>query len=194
MKILETMIEKSIDKKLLRFQNNPVTPEKTTYADIAKDNLRRRNEQVTREREKCLRKNNAVIHLMKHLRLVHITPSIVTRIGVSGNGKNRPMKISFVSAWDKDRFMNELKLLKGNIEYTGISITADYTREERLLIKELRLYLEGSRYTRYGSRNKMYQEENRLCKHHSGESGKQWSTKDIEILDIYWTGTACLCK
>ena len=154
MKILETMIEKSIDKKLLLFQTNPVTPEKPTYADIAKDNLRRRNEQVTREREKCLRKNNVIIHgrtdkedenadkifianLMKHLRLENITPSMVTRIGGSGNGKNRPMKMTFVSARDKDRFMNELKLLKGNIEYTGISITADYTREERLLIKEL---------------------------------------------------------
>ena len=59
------------------------------------------------------------------------------RCNGNGNGKNRPMKISFVSARDKDRFMNELKLLKGNIEYTGISITTDYTQEERLLIKEL---------------------------------------------------------
>ena len=36
--------------------------------------------------------------------------------------------MTFVIARDKDRFMNELKLL---------TIMADYTREERLLIKEL---------------------------------------------------------
>ena len=62
-----------------------------------------------------MQKSNAIIHgrtdkedenadkifianLMKDLRLEHITPSMVTRIGGSGNGKNRPMKISFVSA------------------------------------------------------------------------------------------------
>ena len=51
-------------------------------------------------------------------------------------GKRRPIKIVFNTENDKEKVMNNLRNLKGNAMYTGISITDDYTMSERTMIKE----------------------------------------------------------
>ena len=53
------------------------------------------------------------------------------RIGKNDNGKKRPLKVITVSETDKNNIMESLFNLKGLEVYKGISITDDYTINER---------------------------------------------------------------
>ena len=48
----------------------------------------------------------------------------------------RPMKLVMLNEEDKDRILENLKALKGNETYKGISVTDDHTVQERNLIKQ----------------------------------------------------------
>ena len=46
------------------------------------------------------------------------------------------MKLVMLNEEDKDRLLDNLKTLKGNEIYKGISVTSDHTIQERNLIKQ----------------------------------------------------------
>ena len=62
----------------------------------------------------------------------------IGRIGTRAPGKNRPMKVTLAEVSDKQNIFKQLKNLKGKISYTGISITEDFTMNERKMIKKWR--------------------------------------------------------
>ena len=57
------------------------------------------------------------------------------RIGIKGD-KYRPLKVTFFDEQQKKRLMNNLYRLKINAPSYKISVTEDYTRTERIKIKE----------------------------------------------------------
>ena len=50
--------------------------------------------------------------------------------------KRRPLKLSLNTEEDKNKIMDNLRNLKDNESYYGLSVTHDYTMAERQLIKE----------------------------------------------------------
>ena len=61
----------------------------------------------------------------------------IFRIGnATGDTAKRPIKVILDSEAQKDSVMENLRNLKGNNEYKGISVTDDNTRKDRELIKE----------------------------------------------------------
>ena len=56
----------------------------------------------------------------------------------NGSTPKRPIKLTMTNEEDKEKMLNNLKALKGNPVYKGISITADYTYSERQLIRDFR--------------------------------------------------------
>ena len=48
----------------------------------------------------------------------------------------RPMKVTLKNEEERDKVLNNLRNLKDKTLYKGISITPDYTQNERLLVKE----------------------------------------------------------
>ena len=71
---------------------------------------------------------------------VHINykPRTLYRLGIKEEGKNRPLLVHMQSKEEKDNVLSKLwrlKYARRNME--GISITHDYTFEERKLIKKL---------------------------------------------------------
>lgn len=82
--------------------------------------------------------------LFKDVQAGSIKANEVCRIGIynSDDTKVRPLKITLETEEEKEKIMNNLKNLKGNQEYKGISIKEDYTISERQLIKE---YLEQAK-------------------------------------------------
>ena len=59
----------------------------------------------------------------------------VGRIGIKIEGKSRPIKVVFNTEKEKRNLFGNLKALKGTEKYQGVSISDDYTRAERDLIK-----------------------------------------------------------
>ena len=56
--------------------------------------------------------------------------------GIKTEGKSRPIKVVFNTEKEKRNLFGNLKaLLKGIEKYQGVSISDDYTRAERDLIK-----------------------------------------------------------
>ena len=62
-------------------------------------------------------------------------PKSIMRIGRTEN-KKRPIKVVFQSNEERDNLLYNLRNLKGNNDFKGISITEDYTLAEREIIKE----------------------------------------------------------
>ena len=74
-------------------------------------------------------------NLFKDLK-VSISKKRIERIGTFQNEKFRPLlKLSLTSEVDKKPTMTNLKHLKGIEKYRKVSVTDDYSRAERALIK-----------------------------------------------------------
>ena len=69
--------------------------------------------------------------LIKELCIGAVHPTSVMRIGTKVEGRNRPIKVIFKSTDDKYKVLNNLKNLKGKELYKTISVTHDYTFNER---------------------------------------------------------------
>ena len=89
--------------------------------------------EVTPEHDKAF-----IQTLIKELKVGDIDVKLTERIGQQAPdlSKKRPIKIVFNNEEDKEKVMANLRNLKDNQMYKGISITADYTFNERILIKE----------------------------------------------------------
>jgi len=76
--------------------------------------------------------------LITDLQIGSINPTQVERIGnIDPNGtRKRPIKIVLSNEEERHKMLSNLTNLKGNMSYKGISITEDYTLNERKLIKE----------------------------------------------------------
>lgn len=120
----------------------------STAEDFRSIMMSTRNEELAEEREKKERCCNIIIHgieeskddevFVKHLLQKvdeYAIPKNITRIGRSEN-KRKPMKVVMRNEADKNSIMNNLRRLKGIVEYRGISITEDYTLSERNMIRE----------------------------------------------------------
>ena len=120
-----------------------------------------KNEEITEERERKRRGKNLIVHgfkeytfdsvqtseeedekfgkeLVKDLQIGIVAIQKVERIGAesTNNTKIRPLKIVFKSEEEQQKVYNNLKNLRGNEDYKGISIKEDYTLGERQLIKD----------------------------------------------------------
>ena len=62
-------------------------------------------------------------------------PKYIGRVGTKTDGKSRPLKVVFSTEKEKKNLFANLKALKGIEKYQGISISDDYTRAERDMIK-----------------------------------------------------------
>ena len=68
---------------------------------------------------------------------IEVVPTSVSRIGKRGS-KSRPIKLVMASINDKVELMKNLyKLKNAHVEFKTISITDDYTLEERQSIKDM---------------------------------------------------------
>ena len=74
--------------------------------------------------------------LLKTIKIKTVRPKYITRIGQSNQKRFRPMKVVFSSKEDKEKVFENIKQIKGNPRYENISITEDFTINERKLIKE----------------------------------------------------------
>ena len=114
-----------------------------------------KNEEITEKAEKKRRATNLIVHgrqeplnkrdeedkifteaLIKDLQVGAIHAKAVERIGDHSIEKTRPIKLVFHTEEDQQKVLSNLKNLKGNTKYKGISIKEDYTIGERQLIKE----------------------------------------------------------
>lgn len=114
-----------------------------------------RNEEAKENRDKKSRRNNVIIHGIKEipgskealnkwddtfvrqlLKDVKVEASTqIERIGTPSAISKRPLKIVFQTHAKKESLMSNLKLLKNVEQYRGISVTEDFTKAERNLIK-----------------------------------------------------------
>ena len=71
-------------------------------------------------------------NLFTIIEMNHTSPTIAHRLGMRKPDGPRPMKITMESKNEKDKFMSQLGKLKyAGAEYKKISVTDDYTLEER---------------------------------------------------------------
>lgn len=119
------------------------------------------NEQLAEDNEKKQRACNIIIHGIPDLNSAdknevkqyddNVVKCFLEDIGLEVNCKSsyrlgkkteiveqskRPMKIVMQNEQDKDKIMMNLKNLKGNEKYKGVSVTDDHTIKERNTIKE----------------------------------------------------------
>ena len=123
-----------------------------------------KNEEITEQNEKKRRAKNIIIfgkrelsqrfqkdededfvkQLIKDIQIGQVKVKEISRIGEYNREatKDRPMKITVDTEEEQEKIMTNLKNLKGNEEYRGISIKEDYTLNERQLI---RVYVEQAK-------------------------------------------------
>ena len=77
-----------------------------------------------------------VSNLLTALSVNGVTAKAVHRIGKQNDNKKRPLKVIMRSEHDKEKVMSNLTNLKDKAIYKGMSISADYTINERNLLKE----------------------------------------------------------
>ena len=134
----------------------PRIPNETTDLRIIMKEAR--NEELAEESEKKQRACNIIVHgieewsstdieeakegdrefvksLIGALRL-STTYKGCLRIGKADPTKKRPIKVVFNTEAEKNKIMENLKELKGQEKFRGMSITDDYTLAERQIIKE----------------------------------------------------------
>ena len=114
--------------------------------------LAAKNEKLTEEADQKRCAANLIIHgkdeevgpnddkkfindLITDLQIGVINIKHTGRIG-NKEGRARPIKLVFNNEDERQKVYSNLKNLKGNASYKGISIKEDYTFNERLLIKE----------------------------------------------------------
>ena len=133
--------------------SNVITPNKgeevTKFREIAQA---AKLEDIHEENEKKNRENNIILYgaaegtdeedkelvcnLIKEVCIGAVHPRLCVRIGMKNESKNRPIKVTFSSFQDKQKLMNNLSNLKGKESFNKISITHDYTINERQLIQQ----------------------------------------------------------
>ena len=119
-----------------------------------------KNAELTEEAEKKRRGRNLIIHgveekfwgttgeeedksfvkkLITNLQVGAISADTVERLGPDTaereNKKTRPLKVVLKTEEEQQKILRNLRNLKGNVEYFGISIKEDYTYNERVLIR-----------------------------------------------------------
>ena len=111
-----------------------------------------KNEELAEEADRKRRGKNLIMHgkeemasnedsefvnnMIKDLQIGSVSTKQVERIGQHTNERKRPIKLVFNSEEDQQKVLTNLRNLKDKSSYKGISITDDYTLNERLLIKE----------------------------------------------------------
>ena len=117
-----------------------------------------KNEELAEEADRQRREKNIIIHgaekkfwgetgenedksfvknLMTNLQIGAISADQVERLGpdTKESNKTRPLKVVFKTKDDQQKVLSNLRNLKGNNEYTRISIKEDYTYNERQFIR-----------------------------------------------------------
>ena len=105
---------------------------------------------MNEENDKKNRENNLIIRgkqdiseeddtaffkdLIKELCIGAIHPTSIMRIGTKTTERTRPIKVTFKSYEDKYKMLNNLKALKGKEFYKSISVTHDFTLNEREML------------------------------------------------------------
>ena len=120
-----------------------------------------RSKQQKEDEERRKRSNNIIIHgamesdieikavqkifdtnlistLLKDLQAEDVEIKSTERIGIRALGKDRPIKLVLDKESDKQAILKKLKNLKGKRTYIGVSITEDFTINERNTIKRWR--------------------------------------------------------
>ena len=75
-------------------------------------------------------------HLFQDLEVENVAYKALYRLGKIDPNRKRPLKLVMENAKAKDKVVNNLRKLKDNDKYSGISVTDDYTQSERKLIKD----------------------------------------------------------
>ena len=107
-------------------------------------------EDMNEENDKKNRENNLIIRgkqdiseeddtafvkdLIKELCIGAIHPTSIMRIGTKTTERTRPIKVTFKTSEDKYKMLNNLKALKGKEFYKSISVTHDFTLNEREML------------------------------------------------------------
>ena len=118
-----------------------------------------KNEELIEEAERKRRGKNIIIHgveekywgstgenedktfvkrLMTNLQIGSISADSVERLGpenTDSDRKKRPLKVTFKTEDEQQKILRNLRNLKGNHEYIGVSIKEDYTFNERQYIR-----------------------------------------------------------
>ena len=139
---IKEKLDKIVEKKLEDLSG----VHKADYAQNIKEVIQQdRNEQNLQEREKKLRSPNVIIHGLKEgindgdvikelfetVNVVH-SPISITRLGTQTINTARPIKLVMKTKKEKQVFMSAFPKLKtGKYEFKRISVTPDYTKEER---------------------------------------------------------------
>ena len=63
-------------------------------------------------------------------------PKSVFRLGDASSGRKRPIKVVLDCEENKENILKSLRKLKGKDAYRGVSVTDDYTLNDRSLLKE----------------------------------------------------------
>ena len=136
--------------------NIPPAPQPMDFRNIMKE---AENEKLAEDNAKKIRASNVILHGVLEsenkdtnackLHDEEFVKGFITAIGIEVEYKamfrlgkrekepsKRPIKVILKSELDKERFMNNLKNLKGREEYKGISVKDDYTIQERNLVKQ----------------------------------------------------------
>ena len=155
---INTIIEPtSTDTKSNELRSYANVVGKSQYSNSVPNDFRammmaNRNEELAEETEKKRRSTNLIIHgkhesteandkdsvdnLIKELQISSVVIKQIERIGQQSDNKKRPIKVTLKSEEERDKILNNLRNLKGKEQYKGVSVTPDYTQNERILVKE----------------------------------------------------------
>ena len=123
-----------------------------------------RSIQINEERERSKRSKNIIIHgvgeilhkeshlqkvgemadkiyinkVLKDLRVDNVNVKETERFGRHMTNKDRPLRVILNSESEKQKIFTHLKNLKGKMKYKGVSITEDFTANERRILKHWR--------------------------------------------------------
>ena len=130
-----------------------------TNTDFRSIMIETRNEELAEESEKKLRSPNQILHGVNEasnndtseakkadedflnlfigaLETTLTTFKSVSRIGKSDPTRKRPIKVVMHNEEEKNKIMANLRNLKDQVAFKGLSVTDDYTVTERKMIKE----------------------------------------------------------
>ena len=158
------MHELITEKKKEDDNPNPKVASSVTYANIVGESqsdstpasfraimMATKNEELAEEAEKKRRECNLIIHgkeengdddklfvqnLNKQISVGSVKINQIMRVGEIKANKIRPLKVVLSSPDEKNKVLYSMKNLKGNELYKGISVTDDYTINEREMIRE----------------------------------------------------------
>ena len=129
-----------------------------TYIDFRAIMEETKNVELVEEKEKELRSKNLInygveesssdnkddaiksddIYINNFIAALKVTSTVksASRIGLPAQDKNRPIKVVMNMEEERNKILSNLRNLKGIPEHKTISITEDYTINERQIIKD----------------------------------------------------------